>query len=275
MAVEAGVPVSRLRSSVYRRLYWGLYVTADTPDTLHLRCAAALLLVPKKAAVSHTSALALTGLAVDRDGAVHVCVPAPESAPRSREGLAVHRSLVPFEASMLQGLRVTPPARTLLDVAPGLTDDEIVVVADHLARLAGGVASLRRGVETAARHRAARRVRRALGRARDGVDSPQETRLRLGIVAYGLPEPDVAVVVRDRHREWLGVVELGYRRHRVLIQYEGDLHRTSRRRWRQDIARDEAYIAEGWRVLRATADDVERPARFCHRLQQVLEQAAS
>jgi hypothetical protein len=118
-------------------------------------------------------------------------------------------------------------------------------------------------------------VLRALGRARDGVDSPQETRLRLGIVAYGLPEPDVAVVVRDRHGEWLGVVELGYRKRRVLIQYEGDLHRTSRRRWRQDIARDEAYIAEGWRVLRATADDVDRPARFCHRLQQVLEQAAA
>lgn len=57
MAVEAGMPVSRLRSSRYRRLHWGLYVTADTPDTLQLRCAAALLLAPEPAAVSHTSAL--------------------------------------------------------------------------------------------------------------------------------------------------------------------------------------------------------------------------
>lgn len=187
----------------------------------------------------------------------------------------MHRSGIPFEACLRGGLRVTSPGRTLLDVAPGLTDDELVVAADHLARIGGSVASLRREVEATARHRAARRVLRALERARDGVDSPQETRLRLGIVASGLPEPDVALVVRDRHGEWLGVVELGYREQRVLIQYEGDAHRTNPRRWRQDIARDEAYLAEGWRLLRATADDVERPARFCHRLQQALVQAAA
>lgn len=158
------MPVSRLLSSQYRRLHWGLYVTSETADTLELRSAAALLLVPQGSAISHSSALALRGLTLVADAATHVCVPDSGPAPRSLERLVVHRPRIPFAASLQRGITVTAPARTLLDVAGGLTDDEIVVVADHLARQAGGVAALRDEVESTARHRWRPRVLRALAR---------------------------------------------------------------------------------------------------------------
>jgi hypothetical protein len=105
---------------------------------------------------------------------------------------------------------------------------------------------------------------------RPGVDSPQETRLRLIIVRAGLPEPDVNVPVFDAAGEWIGSPDLGYGAYRIALQYEGDVHRSNPRRWRQDIARDEAFADAGWLVLRTTADDVARPSRFLHRLTRAL-----
>lgn len=269
MAHEARVPVSRLRSSVFRRLYRGVYVTADTADSLRLRCAAVGLLMPDGAAFSHATSLALRGYDTQADGHIHVSVPAPQPAPRSRAGVSVHRTRLPLDRELVAGIVTTSAGRTMLDLAGGMHDDELVVVGDHLARWYGGVATLTADVVGVARHPGAARVRRALARVREGVDSPQESRLRLAIVRFGLPEPEVNVTVLDQAGEWLGQADLAYLRHRVAMQYEGDVHR-SRRRWRQDVARDEAYRAEGWQVLRATADDVLRPRRFCLRLEQAL-----
>ena len=44
--------------------------------------------------------------------------------------------------------------------------------------------------------RGCRLARRAASLAREGVDSPQETRLRLLLVLAGLPEPRVNVIIR-------------------------------------------------------------------------------
>jgi hypothetical protein len=274
MAREAGVAASRLRRNRFRRVLRGVYVTADTPDSLWLRCAAAGLLLPEQAAFSHTTALAVTGLRTG-DDEVHATVPVPAPAPRSRDGLVVHRSAVPLVPVSVHGVSITAPGRTLLDMAALVTRDELVVVGDHLVRRAGSVDALAAEVLALTTHPGRRRAASALPLVRLGVDSPQETRLRLAIVRFGLPEPQVALTVLDRAGEWLGEADLGYRWARVAIQYDGDIHRTSRRRWRQDIARDEAYRAEGWRVLRATGDDVDRPRRFCTRLEQALLDAAA
>ena len=272
-AVQAGVPPSRLRGSRFTRIVRGVYITSDTPVTLEHRGAAALLITPPGSALSTQTAVSLRGLSLTGDDVVHVHVPPGAAAPRPREGIAVHRPVLGFGSVPHRGLRLTTPGRTLLDVARALPDDELVVIGDHFARTGPGVRSLWCAVENCPRHPQHRRVMRVLGRVRVGVDSPQETRLRLVIVRCGLPEPMVDVPVRDSAGGWIGQADLGYPRARVAIQDEGDVHRSTPRRWRQDIARDEAFVAVGWRVLRATAEDVRRPRTFCQRLAHALAAA--
>ena len=276
MAEQAGVPRRRLRNSGYRRLFRDVYVAATEADSLRLRCEGALLTVPAGSALSHWSVLELTGLyGSGREGVVDLSTQPGTWRPRQQPGLVVHERSHEFAVPMLRGLPTTGPARTLVDVAPYLPPSELVVVSDHLLRTMGGLDAMVAGMADEAGRRYVSLARAALDRSREGVDSPQETRLRLRIVDYGLPEPEVNLIVLDDAGEWLGRSELGYRRWRILLQYEGDVHRTNRRRWRQDIARDEAYADNGWRVVRATAEDVDRPARFCHRLERLIASRAS
>lgn len=54
-----------------------------------------------------------------------------------------------------------------------------------------------------------------------------ETRTRLLLVFAGLPCPETNVPVFDDHGQWIGRPDLAYRRLRLAIQYEGDVHRTA------------------------------------------------
>ena len=61
-----------------------------------------------------------------------------------------------------------------------------------------------------------------------------------------------------------------YRRQRVLLEYEGDQHRTDKRRFRSDIRKYEAQQDLGWRVVRVTEDDLREPAALIARVRRLL-----
>ena len=272
-AEAAGVPARRLRNSGFRRLARGVYATADTPDSIDLNCRAALLCMPEGSVISHWSALALLGLAEGIVEVVDVSLPPQASVPRHQPGIRVHQRTVGNEPTMVDGIPISGPGRTLVDMAPHLSHRRLVVIGDALVRRAGGLDRLVQQIDREVGQRHVVAARAATRRVRAGVDSPQETLWRLAIVDAGLPEPEVDIDVRDAAGEWIGHGDLGYRALRIVMQFEGDVHRTNRRRWQQDIARDESFVAAGWRVLRATGDDVVRPARFLWRLEQARQQA--
>lgn len=141
----------------------------------------------------------------------------------------------------------------------------LVAAGDFLisgTRLRGGIrtpplATPRQLVRSVARHgarRGARALDRALPLLRAPVDSPKETLLRLGLVDAGLPEPAVQPPIRTaagtRHPD------LGYLRQRVLLEYLGDVHRTDRRRWLEDLTRVQLFEDAGYRVILVGADDL-------------------
>ena len=68
--------------------------------------------------------------------------------------------------------------------------------------------------------------------------------------------------------------DLKWRHGRILLEYEGDGHRTDRRRWKQDLARKGDFEAAGWIVIRVTSDDlfVDR-ASFIARVKCVIRLA--
>jgi hypothetical protein len=94
----------------------------------------------------------------------------------------------------------------------------------------------------------------ALASIRSPVDSPEETFIRLGLVGCGLPEPMVQVPVRTAEGVLHG--DLGYPEAKVLIEFQGDEHRVSRRRWLSDLTRIQLFQDAGWLAFLVGADDV-------------------
>jgi very-short-patch-repair endonuclease len=83
-----------------------------------------------------------------------------------------------------------------------------------------------------------------------------ESRTRVVLVTAGFPEPELNQDIFSATGAWLGRVDMLWRRARVVGEYEGDGHRSERRRWRADIERVRRMEAAGFRVIRITADDI-------------------
>lgn len=190
---------------------------------------------------------------------------------------------------MLDGLRTAEPLLTLAMLAPELDVSELVTVMEALRSTAGhypGLVSGRRPMATAddiaesitaaGAIAGVSKLRVAAGIARDGVESPAESRLRWLIVQHGgLPEPEINVPVRSESGEYLGKPDMSYRRAKVAVEYEGDHHRTDRGQWREDIRRGARFTDNGWLLLRATGDDLGPNARaFVQRVAAALARAS-
>lgn len=94
---------------------------------------------------------------------------------------------------------------------------------------------------------------------RAGADSAPETILRLALTEAGLPEPELQVqTVPDE--AYSPAADMGYRRHRIAIQYDGGHHLT-REQQSRDNRRDEAFNSAGWRYFKFNADDLAQDFR--------------
>lgn len=123
-----------------------------------------------------------------------------------------------------------------------------------------GVAELTELLPVRAKANVPRRA--AAAKIRPGVDSPQESRLRLRLIAAGLPEPTVNHSLDDeidgRPLRW---ADLAYINYKIVIQYEGDHHR-SRNQLAADIARDDDWQRAGWTIVRLTAADLKAQGAY-------------
>lgn len=252
----AGIPRSRVRAADVTHPYHGVHVIGGEAVGLRQRCEALLTVLPAGAAFSHTTGAWLWGAPLPRqfEHLIHVTVSGGASRP-VRPGVVGHRSSA-LEVTMLGTLPVVAPAQVFVQLAPMLHHDDLVAVGDYLVtprRVARkpAIASVD-GLAAAipARARGAARGRRALREVRVGAESPMETRLRLLLVRAGLPEPELNSEIVGLHPDVL------YRDRRLVIEYEGDHHRTDPRAWRRDISRRERFQAAGFRVMQVHADDV-------------------
>jgi very-short-patch-repair endonuclease len=87
--------------------------------------------------------------------------------------------------------------------------------------------------------------------------------VRLAIVEVGLPEPEVNVNIVDSNGMFLGRGDLVYRRWRVIVEYDGDQHRTDTRQFDHDVRRLEDFAADGWRVVRIVGRSFFTDRRAC------------
>lgn len=182
------------------------------------------------------------------------------------------------------GLRVTSPWRTWCDLGLTADDVDLVILADALRRRFGdGERRLSERLDGWSGRRGALRLRRALARSRDRVDSPMETRLRLIFEDAGLPEPRVNEWVRDEAGNPLHCPDLSWPSWRVAADYDGTHHgdrdsvesvrsgRASNWRERLDNSRHDLLDEVDWVLRIFTSFDVLRaPEIAARRLRDAL-----
>jgi hypothetical protein len=112
---------------------------------------------------------------------------------------------------------------------------------------------------------------RAASLARVGVDSPQETRLRLLLVLAGFPEPRVNLIIRGRDGGWRRRYDLAYEELRLIIEYDGRQHADDPKQWMTDIFRREELDHIRWRLVLVTSEGIYRePLRTLERVRDAL-----
>ena len=107
-------------------------------------------------------------------------------------------------------------------------------------------------VERHAGRRGHRALVTALEAVRSGTDSPEETRLRLDLVEFGLPEPVVNLPIMDEAGRLCAIGDTAYPEYLVLAEYDGEHHRTEDRQYARDADRLDDLTRLGWRNIRFT-----------------------
>lgn len=259
-AYEAGVGEGRLRGSDLERPFHGVRSSHGSRASILSFCRAYLPRLRPGQFFSHWTAaqlwLAPLPVPFDPTENLHVSAPAPTRAPRGRF-VTGHQVTDPLASAQARfGLPTADPATTWLQLASTLNVANLVAVADHLVltpvypeppelRPYTTLDELARRT-SAYRGPGSRRAKAALLRVRPGAESRPETLVRLMIADAGLPEPELNPEVWGADGEWLGRGDMVYFRWKVLVEYDGDQHRTDTAQYEKDMARRERFRRANW-----------------------------
>ena len=86
----------------------------------------------------------------------------------------------------------------------------------------------------------------------------------------GLPEPEVNLDVFNRFGVRIAIGDLGYRKYRVLIEYDGEYHFADNVQMFKDVDRIDGVMEEGWRVIRLNKTHLRRPEIVVSKVQAAL-----
>ncbi|MGF1645638.1 MAG: hypothetical protein ACFCVF_01750 [Kineosporiaceae bacterium] len=195
--------------------------------------------------------------------------------PRRARGLVAHRlALDPADVVAAEGGRRTSDLRTAMDLARGVGTAELAI--DHRVVLLDAFLHLTRMPAVVARERAMsesglwglRDGRRVLALARDGVQSPKESELRLLLRHRRWPEPIVQCPVTSPGGMLVAHLDLGWPEFRVGVEYDGAVHR-DRAQHSRDMERHNAILA-GWLVLQVGTRLLRQPDRLCAELAELV-----
>lgn len=235
-----------LQGKKWQRICQGLYLlsTAEPSQRQRLRFLSTVL--PKVAAFSGLTAAALYGWwlpPLPAQMPLFVTVDLSARRPCRRE-FRVRRSSLPVEdVRLLDGVPVTTPVRTLLDLAEVLSVIDLVVVADAALRK-GDVTleEIRAAAECSAR-RGIRTYRRMIDLVDPKSESAWETVLRLLYVLCGIPV-EVQVEIFDSGGGFVARSDLRIKGTRMLSEYDGASHR-GKERHEDDLRREKRLKRAG------------------------------
>lgn len=303
-AVEAGLTRGRLRSGDLASPFYGVRAPSEhnqvarqrptfggdgMPDLALLdRCNAYARRLKPGEHFSHLTAARLWGVplptAFTVDEPLHVSCFAPQRPPRTR-GAVGHQ--LPHRADAVVrrfGVPVADAASTWVQLAALLAPAELVVAGDHVVlnpylldpsdpRPFVSVEALAERLASFT-GRGKRAAMQSLSRIRVGAESRPETLLRLLLIDAGLPEPLLNQTLLDGAGRFLGRVDMVYAEWRLVVEYDGDQHRTSTTQYERDGTRLDALRRAGWTVIQVRKTGLfVRPSVTVARVRTALQEA--
>jgi hypothetical protein len=255
----------RVKAGRLFRVYPGVYAVGRPPVTPQERASAAVLACGPGAALSHGSAMTLWGFWRHWDKPFEVTI----VGDRRPKGIRVHRSttLRRRDVTTQLGIRVTTPARTLLDNSPRQSDKALKrsvnnalnspwLTEDQLA-------------ETLARNPHApgtKRIARLIGLPGTPTRSGWEDDFPAFCTQHGLPAPVMGAPLGGYVLDALFVLE------KVIVELDSwDFHK-GKIAFETDRERDAETLARGFVTVRVTEERLEeRPREEAQRLRAILE----
>lgn len=238
-----------------RRVLRGVYQRTDVPDSLVNRAkAAALVMRPFTVVCDRTSAW-LHGVDTFEFRELEILPPLETfvlrgySRVRRRGCRGGRRDLLSNDLMVLEGVQVTTPLRTALDLACKLGRRDAIAALDGFMRECGVT---REGLESELpryrRRRGVVQLRQLVPLADWRSESPGESWTRIAILDAGLPAPEPQYWVQDRGRD-LFRLDLAYSRSKVAVEYDGkDFHDSPEHR-AADKARRTWLRDHGWTII--------------------------
>lgn len=255
-----GMTESQLRQAVraaeVRGVLRGVYVAAHVPDTLDLRAhAAARVVRPHHVATDRTAAW-LHGIDTYVWGEHDVRPPIEICALRGHEPSGIPgvdgrtRDLRPQDIMVVNGVSVTTPLRTALDLGCCLRRREAYAVLNAMAaRYDLTREDYLRALPRYRRRRGVRQLRPLVLIVEPRVESVRESWVLLAIIDAGLPLPEP--------QYWIEIdgvptyrLDFAYPRLKVCVEYDGDeWHERSPEQRERDEARRCWLRDHGWTVI--------------------------
>ena len=254
----------------------GVYRVAGAPRSWPTGVLALVLSAGEGACASHRTAAAVHAL--PGFGRRHLEIAVPRGRrPRLTRASVHHVGVLPeHHRRVVDGIPVTSVARTIFDLCGCVHPARAERALDHcLARRMVTIPSCWRVLDDLAEHgRHGTAWMRVLLHARgEGYVAPaselERTMLTL-IQDAGLPAPAREIDVGDADG-WVGRVELVFRAAKVLVEVDSRRHHTVLADYERDRARDNRLVAQGFRVLRFTADQIaDHPQAVIDTLRRAL-----
>jgi very-short-patch-repair endonuclease len=262
-AIKHRIAIGRLHV-VYR----GVYAVGRPELSREGRWMAAVLACGLHAVLSHLSAAALWQIGSYEDGRIDVALPA--AAVRRRSGISVHRRRWPVDHLLTRhnGIPVTNPLLTLVDLASVLQGDDRLQAAVNEADKRGLIdpETLRSSLDELPAIPGVARLRTLLDRATFVLTESKLERYFLPIArAAGLPKPIT--------QEWVngGRVDFYWPDLGLVVETDGLTYHRTPAQQAKDRRRDQAHTAAGLTPLRFTHAQVRFEPRY---VQSTLEAVA-
>ncbi len=247
------------------RVFRGVYSVGRRPVTPQEWASAAVLACGPGAALSHSSAMALWGYWRHWDKPLEVTVVGDRRTP----GIRVHRSMTlrRRELTTHLGVRVTTPARTLLDVSSRQTDRALKrgvnnalgsqwLTEDHLAHTLASHQNLS----------GAKRIAKLIGLPGTPTRSGWEDDFPRFCETHGLPAPVMGQPLGGYILDALFPVE------RVIVELDSWPFHSNKIAFETDRERDADTLARGFVTVRVTEERLdERPHQEAERLNAILD----
>ena len=241
-------------------------------DSLIARCSA-LISVRPGTVICRCTAAAAWGCAVAPPTCpIHAALPSNSTGLRRFGYSRMRRDLHPSDITEHEGLAITTPERTFVDIAQDVSLGLVVAFGDYILRQSLATPPAIADCLTRSRgRRGVRRARQAADLLDARAESPPESVLRVALIAAGLPAPTPQYVIRSTDGHFIARGDLVFEDERIVIEYDGEYHLTPEQQ-AKDADRRHRLMLEGWLVVTITRRDLREPRRAVRKVDEALRQ---